>query len=142
MNADALARIHAAAFVTDRSWSAQEFTELLAQPFTALLTEPNGFALTRTLAGESELLTIAVDPAHQKRGIGRRLLTDWLRSLDGVAETAFLEVAADNAGAINLYRSLGFTQTAARRGYYLRKDGASADALILSRAITLGHPPD
>ena len=142
MNADDLARIHAAAFITDRSWSAQEFNDLLAQPFTDLLCAPNGFALTRTLAGESELLTVAVEPTAQRRGIGRRLISDWLQSLSGVAEIALLEVAADNAGAIHLYRSLGFTKTAVRRGYYLRKDGASVDALILSQTITHGHPPD
>lgn len=141
MNADDLAKLHAAAFVTDRSWSGAEFAALLDQDFVHLIAEPHGFALTRTLAGESELLTVAVDPAHQKRGLGRRLLTEWLTSLEGVAETAFLEVAADNAAAIQLYRSLGFVKMGTRAGYYLRKDGASVDALLLSRMITHGHAP-
>ncbi|MDF1729040.1 MAG: ribosomal-protein-alanine acetyltransferase, partial [Sulfitobacter sp.] len=64
-----LARLHAAAFTRERPWAAAEFAALLENRHTALLTRPHGFALTRTVAGESELLTLAVDPAHQRQGI-------------------------------------------------------------------------
>jgi [ribosomal protein S18]-alanine N-acetyltransferase len=135
-----LARIHAAAFTLDRSWTAQEFADLLASPFTKLFTVPFGFALTRLIAGEAELLTIAVDPAHQNRGAGRVLLETWLRALAGKAESAFLEVASDNAPAFRLYQQAGFAVTAKRARYYLRKDAAAVDALIMTRDVTLGHP--
>lgn len=141
MTAEDLARLHAAAFATDRNWTATEFADLLAQPLVSLVAQPHGFALTRTVAQEAELLTIAVDPLAQNRGVGRRLLLQWLAGLEGAADMAFLEVAADNAPALHLYRALGFEQTGARRGYYLRKDAPSADALILSRTITHGHAP-
>lgn len=140
MTPDQLARIHAAAFRHDRGWSAQEFAELLASPFSHLFTQDAGFALTRTIAGEAELLTIAVDPDFHGQGTGRRLMDLWLRSLDGTAETAFLEVAVDNAPAIHLYTRVGFSVTARRAGYYLRKDSAAVDAVIMTKGLTLGHP--
>lgn len=133
-----MARIHAAAFVHDRAWTAQEIADLLASPFVTHLAEPQGFALTRLIAGEAELLTLAVDPAAQRQGIGRRLLQRWMDGLEAQADTAFLEVAADNTAAIALYTSAGFRQTATRRGYYQRKDAPSVDALILSRQFTHG----
>lgn len=133
-----MARIHAAAFVQDRAWTAQEIADLLASPFVTYLGEPHGFALTRLIAGEAELLTLAVDPAAQRQGIGRRLLQRWMDGLEAQADTAFLEVAADNTAAIALYTSAGFHQTATRRGYYQRKDAPSVDALILSRQFTHG----
>jgi len=133
-----MARIHAAAFVHDRAWTAQEIADLLASPFVTHLAEPQGFTLTRRIAGEAELLTLAVDPAAQRQGIGRRLLQRWMDGLETQAGTAFLEVAADNTAAIALYTSAGFRQTATRRGYYQRKDAPSVDALILSRQFTHG----
>ena len=133
-----MARIHAAAFVHDRAWTAQEIADLLASPFVTHLAEPQGFTLTRLIAGEAELLTLAVDPAAQRQGIGRRLLQRWMNGLETQADTAFLEVAADNTAAIALYTSAGFRQTATRRGYYQRKDAPSVDALILSRQFTHG----
>ena len=133
-----MARIHTAAFVHDRAWAAQEIADLLASSFVTYLAEPQGFALTRLIAGEAELLTLAVDPAAQRQGIGRRLLHRWMDGLEAQADTAFLEVAADNTAAIALYTSAGFRQTATRRGYYQRKDAPSVDALILSRQFTHG----
>ena len=133
-----MARIHAVAFVHDRAWTAQEIADLLASPFVTYLAEPQGFALTRLIAGEAELLTLAVDPAAQRQGVGRRLLQRWMDGLEAQADTAFLEVAADNTAAIALYTSAGFRQTATRRGYYQRKDASSVDALIFSRQFTHG----
>lgn len=135
MTPEQLAQLHAAAFKLDRSWSAQEFKDLLASRFVSLIFEPAGFALTRLIAGEAELLTLAVDPAHQNQGIGRRLLNRWLA---GEMDQAFLEVAADNAAAIHLYTGHGFQITATRRGYYKRKDAAAVDALILTNDLTHG----
>lgn len=136
-----MAALHAAAFTAERPWSAQEFQELLASPFVAVIARAGGFALTRSLAGESELLTLAVDPAQQRRGIGRDLLRDWLAAAQcGGIEDAFLEVAADNAGAIALYQAAGFAETGRRRGYYARAGAASVDALLMGRALTRGQP--
>lgn len=133
-----LAQIHAAAFVQDRAWSAAEFASLLAQPYVTLFTADGGFALTRTLAGESELLTLAVDPDHQRRGIARGLLRAWADSIQPRAEIAFLEVAAHNSGALALYEAAGFSPSGLRKGYYARAGGPAVDAVLMSRAFPQG----
>lgn len=130
MTPDALATIHRAAFTTDRPWSATEFSNLLDNRFTELITDPNGFAVTRTIAGETELLTLAVDPAFQRQGIARRLLSNWLNR---ATARAFLEVAADNAPAIALYNELGFCVISTRKAYYMRKNTKPADAIVMQR---------
>ena len=142
MTPERLAQIHAAAFTHDRPWNAAEFEALMASRFVTVFTQPDGFALTRLIVDEAELLTLAVIPAVQGQGTGRRLLTAWLDELvTAHARTAFLEVAADNLGAIHLYTSLGFQINATRQGYYLRKDTAAMDALVLSREVTHSHLP-
>jgi ribosomal-protein-alanine N-acetyltransferase len=47
-----------------------------------------------------------------------------------------LEVAADNAPALGLYKSLEFEQVGRRSGYYQRRDGTQCDALILRKSLT------
>jgi [ribosomal protein S18]-alanine N-acetyltransferase len=79
--------------------------------------------LGRTPPFEYEVHTIGVDPAYQGRGIGRRLLDELLKFAgDAVVH---LEVRTDNAAAIGLYRSVGFTEVGLRRRYY-RVSGADA----------------
>lgn len=130
MTPDDLARIHAAAFTTERSWAAQEFHALQSQPHTHLTSCPDGFALWRALAEEAELLTIAVDPAHQRTGIGRALMERWMADAALLATSAFLEVARDNGAACALYARFGFETVSVRRNYYKRRDG-TADALVM-----------
>lgn len=142
MTPEKMARIHAAAFHFDRSWSAQEFEDLKNSDFVTVYPAQSGFALTRLIAREAELLAIAVDPAQQNHGTGRRLLQEWLDDIADKADAAFLEVAADNVVAIYLYQSVGFQITATRRGYYTRKDAAAVDALVLSHPLTRGQQSD
>ncbi|MEZ5887646.1 MAG: ribosomal protein S18-alanine N-acetyltransferase [Paracoccaceae bacterium] len=131
-SAEALAALHAAAFTFPRPWSAAEVAGLLDDPLCFLAHRPEGFALGRAAAGEAELLTIAVRPDAQGRGIGRALLADLIAmARDRAAKRLFLEVAAGNESAIRLYRAAGFTQIAIRRGYFT--DGASRiDALVMA----------
>lgn len=136
-----LAAIHAAAFTRPPPWSAAAIGGVLASPGAFLCAMPEGFLIGRALAGEAEMLTLAVRPGARRQGIGRHLVAEFLRIAGACGtETAFLEVAADNPAAIALYRGSGFAETGRRRGYY-RGDGAPAvDALILSRVLT-GFPP-
>jgi ribosomal-protein-alanine N-acetyltransferase len=139
MTADEMAAVHARAFDQERAWNAAEFSDLLDSPFVQAFTHDFGFALTRSVAGETELLTLAVDPGQRRKGIARRLLCRWLDAPAQSADTAFLEVAADNTAAIALYLDLGFATIATRPAYYARKNGSVADALIMQRALTFGQ---
>jgi ribosomal-protein-alanine N-acetyltransferase len=95
----------------------------------------DGFILCRAIAGEAEVLTLAVKPAARNAGLGRALLESAMGAARSTgAEAMFLEVAADNPAAIKLYTNAGFTRIGARPGYYARPGGA-ADALVLRRDL-------
>jgi ribosomal-protein-alanine N-acetyltransferase len=136
-----LARAHASAF--DAPWPPEAFAALMATPgvfaLAAVNHEPVGLILMRAIAGEAEVLTLAVEPGHRRRGVARGLLEAGLAqaALAG-AEMCFLEVAADNAAALALYRSAGFEQAGLRGGYYHRPDGETVDALVLRRTLNRG----
>ena len=87
--------------------------------------------------GECHLLTLCVHPDFQRRGYGRKLFKLLLdRASKQDAEICFLEVRRSNAGAIDLYRSMGFAQIGERKNYYPAK-GKREDALIMSRDLPL-----
>jgi [ribosomal protein S18]-alanine N-acetyltransferase len=140
MTPAALATLHARAFTMPRPWSADEFAGWLADPLAFLLVEGDaGFLLGRAVAGEAELLTVAVAPEARGRGLGQRLVARFLYQarLRG-AEVAFLEVAEDNGPARTVYSRAGFTDSGRRRGYYRRPQGGTVDALVLRRVLTDG----
>ena len=96
---------------------------------------PIGFSLFRSVADEAELLLLAVDPSHQRRGIGRNLLDQFLHSARSKgAGHVHLEVRDGNP-AIAMYRSAGFKQVGRRRKYYHGENGSDYDALTLARDL-------
>lgn len=128
---DVLAELHASAF--SPGWSAAEIAGLEAE---ALLEPAGGMILVRTIAGEAEILTVAVRPEARRAGVGRRLVEAALEAASSeAAEAVFLEVAEDNAPARRLYSRLGFEAVGRRPGYYPRPGSAPADALVLRRAL-------
>lgn len=132
-----LAALHAACFTTPRPWSEAEIAGFLASPLVFLLTEPQGFLLGRVVAGEAELLTLAVAPDARRHGVGGRLLGEFLTAAQARgAESAFLEVAEPNTAARALYATAGFVPAGKRRGYYHAPDGSLQDALVLVRTLT------
>ncbi|MBL9062350.1 GNAT family N-acetyltransferase [Tabrizicola sp.] len=137
MTPDALAALHARCFRSPPPWSAADFAGFLADPLAFLLVEGDaGFLLGRAVAGEAELLTLAVAPESRRRGLARQLVMRFLYQarLRG-ADAAFLEVSVENAAAIALYESLGFTRSGLRRGYYRTPEGDRIDAVVMARAL-------
>lgn len=138
-----MAALHARCFTTPRPWSAAEFAALAADPLCFFSTTPQGLLVGRAVAGEAELLTLAVAPEARRAGAGRRLLAAFLTEAAArAAATAFLEVAEDNAAAIALYTAGGFAVTGRRPRYYRRPDGTPLDALVMARGLDpQGNPP-
>lgn len=131
-----LATLHDRAFTTPRPWSADEFASLLAQDTVFLVTVPTGFALGRAIAGEVELLTIAVDPNARRNGAGRSLMAQFEKEAIARDSTeSFLEVAEDNVAALSLYRRGGYYESGKRRGYYRAQNGGFLDALVLRKDL-------
>jgi ribosomal-protein-alanine N-acetyltransferase len=139
LDLDLAAQFHRTAFTPqgERGWTRQDMAEFTASPGVSgifLLDEGKeiGFALWRVAADEGELLTIAVDAGHRRRGAGRSLLEAVIeRAGTGGAVTLFLEVGADNPAACSLYEQKDFRIVGKRTGYYRRSDGPSADALVM-----------
>lgn len=130
-----MARLHAACFTLPPPWSEAEIAATLARPICFALTEPQGFLIGQVVAGEAELLTLAVDPETRRQGTGRRLVKAFLAEARArAADSAFLEVAETNLAARALYESAGFRQTGRRKGYY-RAAGQIVDAILMARAL-------
>lgn len=131
-----MATTHAAAFSQSRPWTEAEFAALLDSPLTFAVGDARCFALVRVVVDEAELLTIATHPDHQRQGLAREAMNSWreLAALRG-AETAFLEVAADNTPACDLYATCGFSNCGNRSVYYRRQNGPAVDAILMRQAI-------
>ena len=84
------------------------------------------------VAGEAEILSVAIAPGWRGRGFSRPLLDLHLRRLAGLGtRTVFLEVDEKNAPAQRLYRKAGFYDVGRRQGYY----DSGASALVLRRDL-------
>jgi len=138
-DAERLAEAHAAAF--EAPWPAGDLRALLESEGVFALTAATaegplaGFILCRALAGEAEILTLAVAPGHRRQGLGVGLVETAARLSAQTANALFLEVAADNPGAVALYRKAGFSPVGRRPGYYARPGGGTADAIVMRRDL-------
>jgi [ribosomal protein S18]-alanine N-acetyltransferase len=122
------------------AWSAEMFWSELAAPGRRYLVAveptpddpdptPVGYAGLMTGTAEADVQTVAVIPGAQGRGWGGRLLRELVRlAAADRAAALLLEVRADNAAAVALYRRHGFEQLAVRRRYYQPGD---VDALVM-----------
>lgn len=91
--------------------------------------EVAGFIAARVFDGmESHLESIATTARFQRRGIARALVEWMLREAGDVP--CVLEVRESNAGALALYRGLGFAEAGRRKRYY---ENPVEDALVLVR---------
>ncbi len=162
MTAADLARFHARAMEFPAPWSAKDFSELLTSPgvflslpassvqkypggsargaaplssgaTTKSAQDLTGFALGRVVLDEAELLTLVVDPDLWRQGIGGACLAAFEAEAQRLgANRAFLEVAATNDPARNLYIRHGWAETGIRRGYYRHKPGP-VDAILMTK---------
>ena len=122
------------------AWTHNQVLGLLAMPgvwmtIAAIDAEPAGFALSRRVLDEAELLLLATTPALRRRGVAAALLRSVISdSVMQGARTLHLEVR-DGNDAIELYRIAGFTQVGQRRHYYRGVDGGAFDALTYRRDL-------
>lgn len=108
---------------------------LLDKNVTALVSVCNeeicGCIFGANVAGEAEILNLAVKLSHRRGGIGtalvRQLLSEWAQQAN---RRVFLEVRESNRGAIKLYEDLGFRHVGRRKAYYA---APVEDALVLER---------
>lgn len=121
-------------------WGEQRFIDTLNHHLqhTYIAEHQNhiiGFAIWQTLAGESELHLIAVEPHNQRHGWGSHLLNTWLtHGQHQQVNQYFLEVRESNHAAIALYQKHGFTESYRRPGYYPLPNGNTEAAIIMEKS--------
>lgn len=82
-----------------------------------------GFGILWRIEDEAHIISLAVHPAHQRRGLGRTLLLELLnQAREWGCAWATLEVKASNQAALHLYESVGFQKLGERKGYYNGED--------------------
>jgi len=118
----------------------QRIVELICDAETIALVArnrglPTGFAVMRFGEERAHLILLAVEPAHQRRGIARRMI-EWLLESALVAgmTSVHVELRAMNVPAFALYRSLGFSETFRVPGYYRGRETAVRMIRMLRRA--------
>jgi ribosomal-protein-alanine N-acetyltransferase len=127
-----LAALEQAAFADP--WSGAQIAGEIDERHALVLVDAGleAYAVFRHIAGEAELLRLAVAPPARRRGLGRRLAEEGLAQLRAAGCSAcYLEVRTTNRPAIALYEGLDFRRAGTRREYYA--DGT--DALIMHRSL-------
>jgi [ribosomal protein S18]-alanine N-acetyltransferase len=123
------------------AWTAAQCLALLTLPHNQLLLAKLcdvtvGFAMTRWVLDEEELLMIAVARTQQRQNIGGQLLQSVRNGArNGGRKKLFLEVR-DNNNAHKFYLRQGFEEVGRRKGYYRGNSGQSFDAITMSAVIS------
>ena len=87
-----------------------------------------GYAFGTVIIDEGELYRIAVSPENRGKGIGERLLHEFVEEChERGTVKLFLEVRSKNVPARRLYEKTGFKEISVRKGYY-----GDDDAVIYS----------
>jgi [ribosomal protein S18]-alanine N-acetyltransferase len=126
------------------AWSLAQTRESMIVPGTQLFVAgesdvPTGFALSRTIFDATELLLLAVDPACQRNGVGRDLVSGLIAEVRPIGVmSVFVEVRADN-GARRFYTRLGFQDIGYRKNYYRNAAGDYSDAVTMERILQVNQ---
>ena len=121
------------------AWTKSQCAGLIPMPGVWLTLawqdeEVAGFALSRSVADDAELLLLAVRSRDQGRGVGKSLLDEFMKDARARgARRLHLEVREGNHAA-SLYQRAGFSLVGRRPNYYSGRDGQAFDALTLARA--------
>jgi len=124
------------------AWGAERIHWHVRHPESVVLTARSdraiaGFAIMRYADEVAHLNLLAVDPAHRRRGIARRLVT-WLEETALTAGTFIieLELRAQNEAGRAFYRALGYRELGRVPGYY---QGLEA-AIRMERDVRVSRP--
>lgn len=121
---------------TAAHWSVQQYeTAILGEaPARVVLivedqgTGLQGFIVGKFLQQEWEIENMAIAAHVQRRGLGSRLLREFLDLARGQgAQAVFLEVRESNAAARRLYEKCAFVESGRRKVYYREPD---EDAIV------------
>lgn len=123
----------AAHAVAAAQWSQRQYEEMLSSGRLVLVLEEDGrvagFVAGHGIADDWEIENIAVTGNARRRGLGSRLLGEFLHHVRSKGGNAvFLEVRESNHPARALYEKWAFIEAGRRKDYYLEP---VEDALVL-----------
>jgi ribosomal-protein-alanine N-acetyltransferase len=120
-------------------WSSGQYREEISAPTRRFIVAVDeglsviGYAGVFAPGGaEADILTVGVIAQHRGQGIARQLMagiTKW--AIDQGSIAMMLEVKTDNAAAIGLYESLGYSKLNIRKDYF----GSGLDALVMRKEL-------
>ncbi len=119
-------------------WDEKVYIEMIENSRYHIITENvendiAGFAILLEMVDVVELIRIAVKKELRNRGIGDKLLKDFLKRAKEIGYSEiFLEVREKNTSAINLYLKNGFEKIALRKAYYT---DTGENAVIMKKHI-------
>ena len=118
---DAIMRIEQS--VHAHPWTRGNFTDALKSDSVCKVYEDGeemlGYVVLMPAVDEVELLNISIAAAHQRKGLGRKLLAETMAVARGMnMRRMLLEVRPSNVAALGLYSDAGFSEIGLRRGYY------------------------
>lgn len=121
--------------VYDFPWTGGIFNDCLQVGYSCWVyqekSEVIAYGVMSVAAQEAHILTFAVHPERQSRGLGKKLLNHLLQiARRQRVEKIFLEVRPSNAIAIALYEKIGFSHIGKRPGYYPAHHGRE-DAVVM-----------
>lgn len=122
------------------AWTAAQCLSTLAMPGSQLLiAEYNkvavGFALSRGIIDEEELLLIGVLKAVRRQSVGQQLIAKLTHNcIEIERKVIFLEVR-DGNNAHSFYTSMGFNPVGIRPSYYKSKDGSTHDSITMAKML-------
>ena len=122
------------------AWTSAQCLGMLSLPGVWLVVasidgQDAGFALTRAIADEAELLLLVTRPAARRRGVAGALLRAAIEEARNRGVTRLhLEVRSGN-DAVWLYRHEGFEKVGERRDYYRGHGGQLFDAHTYARDL-------
>lgn len=83
-----------------------------------------GYLLGTLLMDEARILLIAIKDKHRRKGIGSRLVKEYVESVKGRASMIRLEVRCNNLAAQTFYFKQGFRFIGLVNNYYRNGDNA------------------
>ncbi len=133
---DQVMEVMTAAFADNygEAWTRSQCAGILPMDGVKLLAAEGdsdllGFALYRTVHNDAELLLLAVSPAAQGTGIGRKLLGQFIDDAKKKGASKIHLEVRDGNRATRFYEAAGFVPAGRRRNYYRGADGQQYDAL-------------
>lgn len=122
------------------AWSGAQCISMLSLPYTQLILakygdEICGFAFTRGIYEDEELLMLATNPDKRRTGIATALMMHIIdRAKEKGRKHIFLEMRKDNYAEL-FYDNFGFQQIGKRERYYRGVSGQFYDAITKNITI-------